>query len=1188
MKKILLLLILFTTHYLSAQLNPGDMAFIAFNADGDDDFAMVTFVDIPANTTIYFTDSEWNGTAFGTDENDFSWESGASIIPAGTVITFYTISAAIPSVSAGTIVGTPGGISSSSEAIFAFLGTAPRTPTTFIAAVANAANAFGNLSGTGLTNGSTAITYSPDGVDIAQYNGPRTGLTGNGYLAALNNMGNYDMQDTGIDDHNDSVTPDVPFDTAAFTISTIDVTAPSVANVIITGQTTLNVVFSEEITQATAENSANYTFSPSLAITSITYDALTSTATVTHAGFANGVAYTLSVENMEDLASNIQNTGYTSGELFYNTLTSGLLITEIMYNAPSANSNALEFLEIYNNTLSSIELGGIQVKDEGNFVFTFPAQTLAAGGIVLLATDKMSADAFYGVSFLDLPQGISNALGNGGELLQIVNSNQAIIFEAEYDDAAPWPTTPDGSGPSLELLNPFNTINDGTNWTPATNLVGQSLGLDVFASPGTFSPVTNVLPQIAFDSATYTVNENAGTLSVFISTNNPYTSDVTVDVALVTELLTATLVDDFTFTNQTVTIPANSTTPIELIITIENDAIAEADELFMLQLSNPVNATLGSFDTTGVYIIDEDTTLEYPTNGLNINYNTSYVVDAAGSAEISAYDATTKRLFVMNSVGKKLEILDFSDISTISTINTINLSSYGTEGPTSVAVKNGMVAVSVSNGPTADGLVVFMDTNGSNLSSVTVGNLPDMLTFTPDGTKILVANEGQPNADYSIDPEGSISVIDVTPGFGNIVQGNVININFNAFDTQMASLKAANVRIFGPGASVSQDLEPEYITVSVDSQKAWVSLQENNAIGVIDLVSNTITDILPLGLKDHSLMGNSLDASDNSGFIFMGNWPVKGMYMPDAMDSFTIGGTTYLVTANEGDAREYDTFEEETRVSGLPLDATVFPNASILKLSSNLGRLTVTNATGDTDNDGDFDEIHVLGSRSFSIWNATTGTQVFDSGDDFERYTAADPIYGALFNASNSNNNFKNRSDNKGPEPEGITIAEIEGKFYAFITLERTGGLMIYDVTNPVSPVFQKYVNNRTLGVDEGGDLGPEGIIYISPADSPNGTALIVMSNEVSSTISIYTLDDITLGIDDKTVSNNAFKLFPNPVKSNEIIYFNENASVVLYDLQGREITSAKNVSHLKIPAISIGTYILKTEKGATHKLLIK
>ncbi|WP_274476190.1 choice-of-anchor I family protein [Mangrovimonas aestuarii] len=1187
MKKLLLLPVLLIVQFIHAQLNIGDMAFIAMNADADDDFAMVTFVDIPANTTVYFTDSEWDGSQFGTDENNFSWQSGAALIPAGTVITFSTISATA-SVSHGNIVGVPGGISGSSEAIFAFSGTAPLTPTTFIAAIANASSAYGTLENTGLIDGTTAITY-PDGTDIGAYNGPRTGLDANGYLLALNNLSNYDFQDGSGDQNDDSIAPDVPFNATSFTISNEDTTAPTVATTNVTSSTTIEVVFSEEVTQTSAENISNYSFSPVMTISSITYDNSSNTTTITHSGLTTGTAYTLSVSNIEDLENNLQENSFTSNDLFYNNTSIGLIITEIMYNAPSDDSDALEFLEIYNNSSNTLSLGGIQIMDEGNFVFTFPEMTIASEGIVLLATDKTTADIFYGETFLDMPQGISNALGNGGETLQIINTENTVIFTMEYSDDAPWPTDADGDGPSLELLNPSNNFNEGTNWTSATNLAGQSLGENVFASPGVYSPVTNVLPQITFGSSTYNVNEGSNTVSIPVEISSAYSSDITVDVVLVNDLITADQTTDFTFIPQTLTISAN-TTSINLNILISDDTDVESDEMFLLELANPVNASLGAYEKTGVYITDNDFILSYPTSGLEINYLTNYQVTPTGSAEISAFDPISKRLFVLNSVGKTVEILNLTDLNNISTITSIDLSSYGTEGPTNIAYNNGLVAATVSNGPTADGHVVFMDINGTNISSVTVGNLPDMLTFSPDGTKLMVANEGQPNTDYSIDPEGSLSLIDVTSGLGNIIQTDVTSINFNAFNSQLASLQSVNVRIFGPGSTVSQDLEPEYITFSSDSQTAWVTLQENNAIAKVDLTNNTVTDILPLGLKDHSLENNTLDTCDDTDFIFMANWPVKGMYMPDAIAYYSVNGVDYVVTANEGDAREYDALEEEIRVSDSDyvLDPTVFPNAEALKMETNLGRLTVTNATGDIDNDGDFDEIHVLGSRSFSIWNATTGALVYDSGDDFERYTAADPTFGNLFNASNSNNNYKNRSDNKGPEPEGIIVAEINGEHYAFITLERVGGFMTYNVSNPTNALFQNYANHRDLGEDEGGDLGPEGIIYITPENSPNGEGLIILSNEVSATVSIYTVTTENLGTPNAIMDNTSFKVYPNPVQSNEVLYLSEKANVSLYDLQGRLVLKQEEVHALHLPQINAGTYILKTDKGASFKVVIK
>lgn len=221
------------------------------------------------------------------------------------------------------------------------------------------------------------------------------------------------------------------------------------------------------------------------------------------------------------------------------------------------------------------------------------------------------------------------------------------------------------------------------------------------------------------------------------------------------------------------------------------------------------------------------------------------------------------------------------------------------------------------------------------------------------------------------------------------------------------------------------------------------------------------------------------------------------------------------------------------------LDPVAFPYADALK--ANIGRLNITTASGDTDGDGDFDEIHAYGSRSISIWNAATGALVWDSGDDMETILSKHPVYGAIFNASNANNSLKNRSDDKGPEPEGVTTGEINGRMYAFIALERIGGCMVYDVTNPASPVFVDYKNTRSLAA-YGGDNGPEGIIYISAANSPTGVPLVILANEVSSTLSFYAVNggvlDIALGdikaintgtrnrIDWKTVAEDAGDIF--------------------------------------------------------------
>ena len=704
--------------------------------------------------------------------------------------------------------------------------------------------------------------------------------------------------------------------------------------------------------------------------------------------------------------------------------------------------------------------------------------------------------------------------------------------------------------------------------------------------------------QIAFDNETTIVNENAGTATITVKLTAALANDASVTVSAVPDGNAAS--GDYSFTSQVVTIPANTTTQT-FTVSINDNSIANADKFFVLELSNPVGTTLGTVKNKMVYVLDNENHAPVANNQLNIQLASSFVVDAAGSAEISAFDPVSKKLFVINSVANKLEILDLTNPAAIVKLSTIDMSVYGA-GVNSVAYKNGMVAVAVESANYTPGKVVFMDVNGGNVKQVTTGVLPDMLTFTHDGNKLIVANEGEPALDYAQDPEGSITVVDVSGGLANITAASATQINFNAFDSQLATLKAQGVRIYGTNATVSKDLEPEYITVSADNTKAWITLQENNAIAVLDLLTNTVTQIIPLGTKDHNLPQNSLDTSDNFAGadgvkkVFMANWPIKGLYMPDAIASYSVGGQTYLVTANEGDARDYGTFQEEIRVgsSSYVLDPVVFPNAAILKKNNNLGRLQLTKYSGDTDGDGDFDEIHALGSRSFSIWNATTGQLVWDSGDDFERIIKEHPTYAAIFNASNDGIAIKNRSDNKGPEPEGITMAQINGQQYAFITLERIGGFSTYNMTNPASPVFVSYNNNRSTTAVSG-DRGPEGIIYIKPEESPTAKGLIVIANEVSATISVYEILNNTLATTENINPKNAeLAVFPNPAA--EMLNFRLPAgvsakNVEVHTLSGQKvISSVSKNGKISVNALPKGTYIIRvfTDKGVFNTKFLK
>ncbi len=482
----------------------------------------------------------------------------------------------------------------------------------------------------------------------------------------------------------------------------------------------------------------------------------------------------------------------------------------------------------------------------------------------------------------------------------------------------------------------------------------------------------------------------------------------------------------------------------------------------------------------------------------------------AGAAEINAYDPATRRLFVVNGADGTVDVLDISNPSDPMRVNQLDITPYG-KGVNSVAFSGGLLAAAVEAENTEDnGRIVLLNAEGDFIAEFEAGVLPDMVTFTPDGRTLLSANEGEPSDDYTVDPEGSVTLVDLSAGVEN---ASAVTVGFLDFNAREAELRQAGVRIYGPGATVAQDLEPEYIAVSEDSSTAYIALQENNAVAVLDIALQTITGIYPLGYKSWNRVGNGMDASDEDGIINIRNWPVLGMYQPDAIAVMTVGETTYLLTANEGDSRDYDGFSEEARVADLVLDETAFPNAAELQDEKALGRLKVTTALGDVDGDGDFDELYAYGSRSFSIWKVTDSgvSPVYDSGGGFEEILAS--RYPDHFNASNDDNAFDDRSDDKGPEPEGITLGTLNGRTLAFIGLERMGGIMIYDVTDPMNPLFIEYVNNRDFTGDPeagaAGDLGPEGLQFIAPADSPTGRAMLAVSNEVSGTTTLYSVGDV-------------------------------------------------------------------------------
>ncbi len=727
-------------------------------------------------------------------------------------------------------------------------------------------------------------------------------------------------------------------------------------------------------------------------------------------------------------------------------------------------------------------------------------------------------------------------------------------------------------------------------------------------------------------------------------------------------------------------------------------------------------------------------------NLVDLSYLASYKSGQfdEGAMEIVAYNASGQVLYAVNGFSDHIDVFDISNPTNIVKTDSIDITTYG-DAANSVAYMNGYLAVAVeANDFDQNGHIVFFDSTLAYVADVEVGVLPDMVTFTHDGMKVLSANEGEPDDDYSADPMGSVSIIDISGGIPNLSQSDVTTLDFTQFDANydpnirnfgpvadymedfenttdsldnvivfntagdaawyyddfsgdhfaeanafsasgpseswlitypelLTGLDSAylsfestrgfsggsldvlistdydpsnsmdpstaswdtitmnfvlspgsntdtnsgrysldsyleqsvsvaflyqgspgagnaarwqidNITIEGTQPRLSQNLEPEYIAVAPDNSKAFVVCQENNAMAVIDLGNNSISALGALGFKDYSTGNNKMDASNRSSAVDIRNWPVFGMYQPDAIKAFEVNGNVYIATANEGDARDYDAWSEEERVEDLDLDPTAFPNAANLQMEDSLGRLNITTTLGDTDGDGDYDEIYSYGGRGFSIWDENLNL-VWDSEDQFAQTLFS--LYPNEFNSNNDDNDSqKSRSDDKASEPEAIEIAEINGFTIAFIGLERMGGIMVYDITDPTNPSFISYFLYRDFTVDaddiNAGDLGPEDIKFISADKSPNGEMMLAIANEVSGTLSLYAIGG-TIGLDEE---ERAFTLqaYPNP--SNGMVRFTQEVKAgKLYNLNGQFVMEV-NGFEANLSELPRGIYSLVSEAG--------
>ncbi len=506
----------------------------------------------------------------------------------------------------------------------------------------------------------------------------------------------------------------------------------------------------------------------------------------------------------------------------------------------------------------------------------------------------------------------------------------------------------------------------------------------------------------------------------------------------------------------------------------------------------------------------------------------SYVgqMNLPGGGEIVAYTANNYTLattyFTGSSGTQGVSLYNFNGAATTARA-TVDLSGVfgaaNTYSVSSVALDPlgrgfGVATVIPTANTTTIGKLAFFNYNtGAVLHTVAVGYHPDSVSFARDGSRIVIANEGEANAGTSsandgTDAGGSISTISLNgiTQFSQVNSVSVVTTDFSASNlgagASLSGIRNPYISSMGsPGNSASQQtfnstvpnftqpaniqpagIEPEYAVVH--GGKVYASLQENNAIGVFDPGTGKWEKIHNLGT-----INQTIDATD-TGTTANISQTVKGLPMPDTIAAVTINGHDYIVTANEGDARIDD--RDISRLGDIsggdsmnPLLAAAFPTtATGIRANDQLGRLNVSRIDGDTDGDGKIDTPVMIGTRSFSIWDAATGALVSDSGSLEQKLLELDPT---RHNINREGTAIDNRSDDKGPEPEALTVFTQGGLTYAALGLERQNGILLYDISDPLDPKYVDYVNGANTSL-----ISPESLVYISALDSPTGKAYLI------------------------------------------------------------------------------------------------
>ncbi|GGE17238.1 hypothetical protein GCM10011529_24690 [Polymorphobacter glacialis] len=1157
----------------------GDIAFVGFSADRNDDLAFVALKTLAAGTVIYFNDQEWQGSAFNTGEGQVTW-TATSDIPAGTIVTINSFGS-VPVSNFGTTAGSSG-LGSDGEIVYAYVGAA-FAPTTFLAAIANDGFTVsgGTLAGTGLVVGQTAIDLGNGGTnpgeDVAIFNGVRNGATNfAGYLAAINNPANWLTQDGAGDQSLDGIGPDLPFSLAGFTTGSIETQTVGFQAATVSASEGNAGTTAYTFTVARSGGTAPTSFSGSIAA-----GATTATITINVAGDTlveanENFALTLSsVTNSAGVTATIPAGTATATATIVNddAAPSGIAAGDIAFVGFNADGNDdLAFVALKTIATGTVIyfndqewLGSAFNTGEGQVTWTATSD-IAAGTIVTINSFSSAPVSNFGTT------AGSSGLGSDGEIVYAyvgaAFAPTTFLAAVANDGFAVSGGTLAGTGlvvgqTAIDLgnggTNPgedvamFNGARDGAttfagylaainnpaNWLTQDGTGDQSLdgiGPDLPFSLSGFTIGTVETQTVGFQNTGVSVAEdNAGTTAYtftivrsggttgqvdFSGSFAPGTTD------------TADYAGGTPPTSFSGSIAAGATSAT-ITINVAGDTLVEASESFSLTLNGVTNsagtpvALNANTAATGT-IVNDDFPLAI--GGINVydaapslagsavtpTASDDIVLVRMGSiagtvagAESIAYEGG--RVYATNIPGNAINVHSVTAAGTLVNESPILLSalpSYLPGGVNAVDIKNGIIAVGYENiNPALAGFVaLFNAADNSLIKTIQVGVLPDDVTFSPDGTKLLVANEGE-----ALSAQGTISIIDLSGGAASATVTNTIS--FASLNGAEAALRDRGLAI-APGQPAAGDIEPEYITISADGTRAYVTLQEVNGVAVIDLADPTADkplSIQPLGTIDRNLAGNALDTSDQDGGISIRNVDVHSLLQPDAIASFDVGGATYFITANEGDARVNITDSVRLGSAGYVLDPTLFPNAAAMKANADLGRLNVLTTVGDTDGDGDFDVIHTLGGRGISIFKQEADgsiTKVRETGGEFEAIIAAN--HPTIFNSNQSiaASSVDARSDDKGPEPEGVTIGVVNGRTYAFVGLERVGGYMVYDVTDPANAVFVTYKPQT------GADLGPETSVFISAANSPTGQALLLSGQEISNTVTLYSVQTQSEGDD--------------------------------------------------------------------------